>query len=82
MKSRPLSEDTLLDKAVRFVIGAFLGAITALGLFFYMALPDRWLLVLVVAALLCGVLAVIVGNRFIEAWVKDEDEGIWRWLKW
>jgi len=80
MASRPLSEDTLADKVTRFVIGAFLGAVTAGGWLFYMDFPGRALRVLVVASLLCGLLAVLVGNRFIEGWAQDR--GWWRWWRW
>jgi hypothetical protein len=80
MESRPFSEDTLADKVVRFVVGAFVGAITAGGLLFYWDFPDRWLRVLAVGALVVGLLAVLVGNRLVEDWV--EDRGVWKWLKW
>ena len=75
---RPLSDDTLADKLVRFVIGALLGAGIA---FFWIewgsAADDAGLLrALAIWSIAGGALAVVFGNRFIEGVFQD------RWWKW
>ena len=69
----PLNQDTLADKALRFVIGAVLGGAVAWG----MALEDwvtegkEFARLLVIAAGIGGALAVVGGNKLIERALRD-----------
>jgi hypothetical protein len=63
-----LRDDTIADKLLRFVIGAFIGALSC----FLFARSDpggadqEYLQSLMIGAVACGVLSVVLGNRFIE----------------
>jgi hypothetical protein len=74
----PLSEDTIGDKVIRFVIGAFLGAVSGvLGLFYWGTFDAMSVLLWVGASMaVTGTAAVILGNRFIE---RSFPERWWDW---
>jgi len=65
------TDDTWLDKAFRFLIGAFIGAGGAWGAFAKWNLQSDWEYVAVAMAfcLTLGGLCLIFGNKFIEAMV-------------
>jgi len=63
-----LRDDTIADKLLRFVIGAFIGG--ALSFFLFARSPggtdQEYLQSLMIGAAACGMLSVVLGNRFIE----------------
>jgi hypothetical protein len=65
---RSLSEDTIADKVLRFIIGMFLGGVASwsLALQFPFADTRTFLLVSAALTLLTGLAAVVFGNRFLE----------------
>jgi hypothetical protein len=70
-----LQDDTLADKVVRFVIGALIGG--ASGFFLTGraepgAADASYMRSLATGAVIVGLLAVVLGNRFIE-WVIRHD---------
>jgi hypothetical protein len=67
-----LDEDTAGDKLVRFVIGAFLGAVTAWYLATRWYVVEAWpfAVVLVSCAVVVGVVAAAFGNGFIERFIR------------
>lgn len=73
---KPLSEDTIADKVIRFVFGAFLGGVSGgLGLFTLGISDARGVLLWVGGSMaLAGILAVILGNRSIERSLPDQWE--------
>jgi hypothetical protein len=76
---RPLTEDTIGDKVLRFVLGAVLGAAAGWSLALWSSFVDagnagRFILA---AAVLAGVLGVLFGNTFLEGLIR----GRW-WNDW
>lgn len=73
----PLADDTLADKAVRFVCGAFFGFLVVLGVaeFGEVLTLEGYMLVGAVVVAACGALGVTHGERFFEGLLK-----VFRWL--
>ena len=76
---RPLTEDTLGDKVLRFVLGAVLGCAVGWFLILWSSSVDVESIgrLSVLAAILGGALAVLFGNAFLEWMVR----GRW-WSDW
>lgn len=74
MTTPPLSEDTAGDKAVRFVIGAMVGAVAGVvwRIFLFDDVPWAW--AVGGTAAFIAVMGAIAGNRFIEGALRN----IWR----
>ena len=76
---KPLTEDTIGDKLLRFVLGALLGGATGWLLALQWRVDDSGdfgRLILGTAGLI-GVLAVLFGNAFIEWFVRGRWWGGW-----
>ena len=69
----PLTEDTWVDKLIRFLIGAVLGGIAAASFILFHAQEHAGVLRTIgIVSGGAGILAVLVGNQFIERFLRDQ----------